>query len=218
MIHNAKVKKRYASMLKREGLAGGGRPGAANDDDGDDTAMQDDDDNENAEVEHEVEMEDAQASLKKMKKGKRPRREPDAMQEDAVPIPPVLKKRKSGELQRDGDEDEAMEVQGPSSQPYMHPDRRPGEGEAQPGPSRSSGNTTPYNNRSSGGREAAEKATPPAKKRMRLSADDLEHKREERKERKKAWAKKSKKGQPDMVSLRPKVDAMRLPIPLLSIT
>lgn len=164
LIHNAKIKKQYAKMLKREGLDGG------------DSRMDTEEEDNNAEGDAPMEIEDP-GSITSRRKGKGRMRNPDDMDQDGPsPTQPVLRKRKSSELERAPDDmssdDEAGPAPGPdvpSSSTYVHPSRRDVDPE-------------------------------PQRKRQRTSEAEIEQKREKRNRDRLAWGKKTRKGQPNLGS------------------
>lgn len=116
------------------------------------------------------------------RKGKGRMRNPDDMEQDgASPTKPVLRKRKSSELERDterdpdtmqSDDDDEGPAPGPdvsTSSTYVHPTRRDVDPE-------------------------------PVRKRQRISEEELDEKREKRRRDRLAWGKKTRKGQPNLVS------------------
>lgn len=163
LIHNAKIKQQYAKVLKREGLGGAESKMDLEEDSAD-------------EIDQPMETEDL-ASTSSRRKGKGRMRNPDDMEQDGPsPTKPVLRKRKSSELERDPDDmlsdDEAGPAPGPdmpSSSTYVHPTRRDADPE-------------------------------PQHKRQRISEEELDEKREKRQRERKAWGKKTRKGQPNLVS------------------
>ncbi|KAK9894692.1 hypothetical protein P389DRAFT_181346 [Cystobasidium minutum MCA 4210] len=120
LIHNAKIKKQYAKMLKREGLVGGSG----------DAKM----DTEEGNTDGDMEAEDL-PSIPSKRKGKGRARNPDDMEQDGPsPTKPVLRKRKSSELERDEehspDDMDSDDADGPAPGPdlpstsHIHPSRR----------------------------------------------------------------------------------------------
>ena len=122
----------------------------------------------------------------------RGRTDPSRMQEDAPgSLRPKLKKRKSGEML---EADDALEEAGqelvepapgpdrpvaPTSAPFVHPSRRNGTVK---------------------GKEREVALEEPQRKRQRLTEKEVDARREKREADKKAWAKKGRTGQPNMVS------------------
>lgn len=163
MIHNAKIKKQYAKMLKREGLGGA------------DSKMDVEEDNAD-EADQRMDTEDL-ASMFSKRKGKGRMRNPDDMEQDPpLPTKPVLRKRKSSEIERQADGMESDDEDGPAPGPdvsitstYVHPTRRDADSE-------------------------------PQHKRQRISEQELDEKREKRQRERQAWGRKTRKGQPNLVS------------------
>lgn len=121
-------------------------------------------------------------SVPSKRKGKGRARNTDDMEQDGPsPTKPVLRKRKSSELDRDversPDDMDSDDADGPAPGPdipstsHIHPSRRD--------------------------TSDAE----PRHKRPRISEEEIDEKREKRKRDRLAWGKKTRKGQPNLVSL-----------------
>lgn len=190
LIKNAKIKKEYAKVLKQQRQGDQGDMTLDTDSTPQDTIMEVEGGGAGTAVE----------SSTSSKPSKRTRHKSDAtrMREDIVPPKPLLHKRKSIELERgpdemlddedgappeDDDDDDGGDAEGQaqqgSAQPFVHPSRRGAAGK---------------------GRATDTPAEQPPKKRARLTESEIEERRQKRKEEKKKWGKKTKSGQPNMVS------------------
>lgn len=113
------------------------------------------------------------------------------------PARPILRKRKSSQLEKDtspapSDSQDTQVGTSASAQqaPYVHPSRRP------------DNRLSKHQQRIEDARRAQDAAGEgPAKKRVKLSEEEVEALRQKREEDKKAWTKKGRKGQPNLVGL-----------------
>ena len=182
LIHNAKVKKQYAAVLKKDGLEPAANQWMAMETVAGPSNLAEDNDSH-------VHGEGPSTTQDK------PRNEqiPSATKED-IETRRVLHTRKSSKVERDAHDiteggDGHSHVSTSSAlpfvrtpEPFVHPSRRPGGKGILPD------------------RSEAPKIDPGRpEKRARMSEKEVEQKRDDRSKEKKAWSKKNKKGQPDMV-------------------
>lgn len=192
LIKNAKLKKQYAKIKAQQQNASKEIIGG-NDDEAMSGVSDGATDAEMAVSDSEDNDERAESASPKTADPRRVRRQrnPTRMQEDSPgSLRPRLKKRKSGEMleaERDVNDDGEQGIApapgpdrpaGSSSTPFVHPSRRNG-------PSK--------------GKEREITVEEPQRKRQRLSEREIDALREKREADKKAWAKKGKTGQPNMV-------------------
>ena len=177
------------------------------------------------EEDHDMQAEPSALSPSKQSKGKR-RADPDAMCEDVEdPLGtatsmsrPTLRKRKSSELEHNpenmldsSDEEEVLPAPGPdhfrgatapaltAPEPYVHPSRQTDDAGGSKGKSRMRGRqAAPLPSQKQQQQLAADGQ--PKQKRQKLSEDEIQLLREKREADSKAWAKKTGKGQPNLVS------------------
>ena len=178
------------------------------------------------EEEHDMQAEPSALPTRRQSKGKG-RADPDAMRADvenpfeasASTSRPALRKRKSSELEHNpenmldsSDEEEVLPAPGPdhlrgatapaltAPEPYVHPSRQTGDAGTSKGKGKMRGRqSAPLPSQKQQQQLAADGQ--PKQKRQRLSEDELQLLREKREADSKAWARKTGKGQPNLVSL-----------------
>lgn len=185
LIRNAKIKQQYAKVLKKEGRA---FPTRSRDDHAEDEDMSNPDSGDHDQEDSTMTIASPFQSRtdSAQRKGKGKGRARDAMPVDLVNTKSVLRKRKSGELENVENTIDDAEAESDD----MDINDRPA-----PGPDRPPMVMQVYPSRRT---SAAGSALPPLKK-QRMTPAELEQKRQERENERTQWAKKSRKGQPNMV-------------------